>query len=386
MKYFVDFHHVSLNKAGEELCGDQVRMFRAGSKTRIVLSDGLGSGVKANILASLTSEIMINMLREQASMSDVIETVVGTLPVCKERNMAYATFTLIEIDHDTLHFEIYNFDNPSLLYFSGGKIKPLAQQEMLLSGKKILYSSGQFVRGDFLAALSDGVPYAGLGTTYNLGWGLDRITAFIENIFLFVPSGARSIVDRTMAHTRELYHDKPGDDASMVGLFIRPSQAAMVFTGPPLDESEDGALARRLLDFDGRRIVCGGTTGNIVASVVGVPVETIISTMHEDLPPIGTLPGIHLLTEGILTLSQTLELLEMSHGNPTALPHKRDGAHLLAQELLTSDEITILVGQKVNPFYQNPLLPQSVSIRKNLVEKIAALLEKYHKEVVLEYH
>lgn len=386
MKYFVDYHHVSLNKAGEELCGDQVRMFRAGSKTRIVLSDGLGSGVKANILASLTSEIIINMLREQAAMNDVIETVAGTLPVCKVRNLAYATFTLVEIDHDTLCFNAYNFDNPPLLYFSGGKYQPLTQQETLIAGKKVQVTNGQLTHGDFLAVMSDGVPYAGLGVAYNLGWGIPNITAFIEDIFQFGPTGARSLVERTMGRTRELYADQPGDDASMVGMLIRPSQTAMVFTGPPMSEADDEGIVNRLMAFEGRKIVCGGTTGNIVSAFTGEPIETDIASLREDLPPIGLLEGIDLLTEGIITLSHTMDLLEKSQGNPASLPRTHDGAHMLAQELLNADEIFFLVGQKITPYYQNPLLPENVSIRKNLVEKIAAILVNYHKEVRVEYH
>ena len=168
MKIFEDIHHVSLNKLDEELCGDQVRILRTEHKTRIVLSDGLGSGVKANILASLTVEIIINMLREEASLSDVIETITSTLPVCKQRRLAYATFTVIEIDHQDLAVKAYNFDNPPILFFRAGKRLELPQHTETILGRKIRITEGQLANGDFLTMFSDGVLFAGWGLTITI--------------------------------------------------------------------------------------------------------------------------------------------------------------------------------------------------------------------------
>lgn len=386
MKFFEDIHHISLNKAGEELCGDQMRVLRTDEKTRIVLSDGLGSGVKANILASLTVEIIVNMLREDAPLNDVIETIIGTLPVCKERHLAYATFTVVEINHHTLDFYAYNFDNPPILFFRGGKRQNFPAHTEKIVDRKIQFMEGKLQQGDFVGLISDGILYAGLGTTYNLGWGLDDITRYIEKIFLFHPSSAKTVVQMTTTQTRELYGGKPGDDASMLGMLIRPSRAAIVFTGPPLDENEDSMIVDRVLSFQGERIVCGGTTGNIVANYSGHTIQTDVSTLREDIPPIGFLPGIDLLTEGILTLNKASELIEQCQGNAAILPSEEDGSVMLARSLLGADEITFIVGQKANPFYQNPLLPTSISIRKNLVDKIIVQLNQLHKRVLVEYH
>lgn len=386
MKIFEDLYFTSLNKAGEELCGDQIRVLRTEDKTRVVLSDGLGSGVKANILASLTVEIMINMLREEASLADVVETISRTLPVCKQRNLAYATFTVIEIDHRDLSFRACNFDNPPLFFFRNGKYRPLNYTTETILNRKIQIAQGTLQEGDFLAAISDGIAFAGLGNTYNLGWGMENIAEFIEKIFQYHPSSAKTMVQMTSAHTRELYADRPGDDASMLGILLRPSREALVFTGPPLDEAEDRVLAERILNFPGSRIVCGGTTGNIVAAFSQYKIETDISTLQEDLPPIGRLPGIDLLTEGILTLNKASEWIEGYGNNPSAIPAGINGALMLAKALLDADEITFLLGQKTNPFYQNPLLPVSISIRKNLVEKIAKQLLQLNKRILIEYH
>lgn len=385
MKAFEDIHRVSLNKAGEELCGDQVRILRSGPKTRLVLSDGLGSGVKANILACLTAEIITRMLEEGASLRDVVETIAGTLPVCKERNLAYSTFTVIELDHELMTFRVYNFDNPPILFFRNRKFFELPYHTETVLGREIQATEGQLEFGDFLALISDGIPHAGLGTTYNFGWGIENIADFIENIFKYHPSSAKTIVQMTSVQTLELYGGKPGDDATMVGVLIRPSRSAIVFTGPPLDMADDQKITERVLSFQGTRIVCGGTTGNIVADHSGQTIQTDISTLEEDIPPIGHLPNIDLLTEGILTMNRASELIEKVKGDPALLPHRNNGAVLLARALMDADEIDFLVGQKVNPFYQNPLLPTSVSIRNNLVQKIAAQLEALNKRVQIEY-
>lgn len=385
MTFFADIHTVQLNKAGEELCGDQVRAFTGPEKTRVVLSDGLGSGVKANILATLTAEIIIRMLREDAALRDVVETIAATLPACRERGLAYATFSLVELDRGSGQFRIINFDNPPALFFHNGKWQDLAARGEEIGGRKILIQSGRFAPGDFLALISDGVISAGADAALNPAWSLPKIAEFIENLFLYHPSSARSLVQASMARTRELYGDRPADDASMVGLFLRESRRAVVFTGPPLDKSLDDVLASRVATFDGQRIVCGGTTAKIMSFYLGENVETDLSTSREDVPPMGALEGIDLVTEGILTMNRASEWIEKCGGDANRLPADRNGALLLARSLLDADEITFLVGQNVNPYYQNPALPASVSIRRALVERVSGQLTKLNKHVSVEY-
>ncbi len=385
MKSFADISHISLNKAGEELCGDQVRILKMDDKTRVVLSDGLGSGVKANILATLTSEIIITMLREEIPFEDVLETVIGTLPICKIRQIAYSTFSILEIDHVASRFQVINFDNPFPLYFKKGKITKLPEKNTLVLNKKIQILEGPLEEGDFLAMVSDGVLYAGPGQLYNFNWNRDNLEGFLSEILQKRVSIARNVVSKVMTHTDELYEGYPGDDATMVGVYFRPRRSAMVFTGPPLKKEDDEKCARMLLEFDGRRIVCGGTTGEIVARFSNQEIETDNSTLYKDVPPVGYLEGVHLLTEGVLTLVKTADVIEAAEGEISNLPWNRSAAVLLSIELLAADDITFLVGQQINSFYQNPILPMSVSIRKNLVERLAGYLRKLNKDVEILY-
>ncbi|APG43098.1 MAG: SpoIIE family protein phosphatase [Syntrophotalea acetylenica] len=387
MKCLLDVYHKSLNMVGEELCGDQVRVINSGNKTRAVLCDGLGHGVKANILATLSSEIIINLLREDVPLPEVFETVIGTLPVDKELNLAYATSTMIEIDRSDLTYKVYNFDNPPILFYRKRKLEFLPFRQILLMDRNVQYSEGALERGDLLITMSDGMLQAGIGGVLNPNWDVNRLGAYVEELFQYLPVNLRLLVDKTVAHVNQLYDRKPADDASLLGLLVRAKQGVMLFTGPPVNPDQDRSLSQRILKFEGTRIVCGGTTGNIVARESGHSGAIDPDTARLDVPPMSSLPGIDILTEGILTLSSVLEWIEATHGNPNLLPTKdKNGAVLVAEALLDADEITLVVGLKVNPAYQNPDLPLSMSIRKNLMEKIADRLAELGKVVSIEFH
>lgn len=385
MVTFVDIYEESLNKSGEELCGDKVKIFRNEEKASIVLSDGLGSGVKANILATLTTEIISSMLKADVPLRDVIDTVLKTLPICKIRKIAYATFTIIEIDLKTNKFKVINFDNPPIFFVKNGRIQFLKYDVIEILNKKITVTEGQLDRGDFLAAISDGVLYAGMGITLNFGWGWDEIANYLEGILITHSVSARNIVSEIINKTYSLYKGNIGDDATVVGVYLRKRNGLILFSGPPTDANKDNFFVKKVLDFDGKRVICGGTTANIVATYLGEVVETLIPTMTKDVPPIGRLSEIDLITEGIITISKCIEYLKESDGEITRLPFKIDGAVMLAKELLRADYIYFLVGLSINSYYQNPLLPKNISIRKNLILELAEILKEKHKEIKIEY-
>lgn len=382
---FFDIYYYSLNKQNEELCGDQVKFTKGNDKSTIVLSDGLGSGVKASILATLTTEILITMLDADLPLKEVIETIVGTLPICQVRNIAYATFTIISIDHNSNKFHVINFDNPPIFLLKKGVIIPLKHETEQILNKKIQSCQGVLERGDFLGAASDGILYAGLGNTMNFGWGWENIAKFMENIFRTKATNSRNIIEQIINETKKLYCDYIGDDATFVGVYIRKPKPLMIFSGPPLDVTKDEEYAEQLLSFSGRKIICGGTTGNIVANYMGETIEMDIMTMSKELPPIGKLKEVDLVTEGILTISKAKEVLIKCNCDITRLPTIKNGAVLLAREILEADSIYFLIGQQINEFYQNPLLPKNISIRRSLIEDLVKLLRDNQKHIIIEY-
>ena len=99
-----DIGYKSINHYGEELCGDHVDIVEESeNSTVIVLADGLGSGVKASILSTLTSKIISTMMAAGLSIEDCVSTIAATLPVCSVRGVAYSTFTIMHIvNNDTV--------------------------------------------------------------------------------------------------------------------------------------------------------------------------------------------------------------------------------------------------------------------------------------------
>jgi hypothetical protein len=382
---FLDIYESSLNKKGEELCGDKVKFLRTDKKATIILSDGLGSGVKANILATLTTEILITMLDADISLEEVLKTVIATLPICKVRKIAYSTFTIIQVNCETNHFTVINFDNPPPLYFHLGKITRLDVKIEKILDRTISVTEGYLDRGDFLGAISDGVLYAGMGVTLNFGWGWDHVAEYIENILANRSHTANTIVREVIRKTHSLYQGEIGDDATFVGIYVRKRNPLIIFTGPPLDQEKDAIYAERLLNFKGRKVICGGTTGNIIANYLGEIIEIDLSTIRKELPPIGMLSYIDLVTEGILTISKATEYVRNCDCDLNQLRFDNNGAYLLAKEILQADSILFLVGQSINEFYQNPLLPKNISIRRNLIEELVQFLRSKQKEVVVEY-
>ncbi len=382
---FYEVFPLSLKRQGEEVCGDQVKLFRTREKTIMVLSDGLGSGIKATILARLTTEIIVTMLRAGAPLDEVIQTIVGTLPTCRERGLAYATFVILQIQHANGRFTLVSFDSPPPILLRRRQPRLLESRCETLSGKSLCFSEGVLESGDFLGLMSDGVLYADKVPTMNQGWGWFEIAACLSKTARNGMSSAERLVQAVMNETQKRYGAAVGDDATFVGVLARKPRRLAVFTGPPTDKSRDAACVERLLQFEGRRVVCGGTTGNIVAEYLGEVIHTDESTAREGIPPVGDLPEVDLITEGILTMARTLELLKDSGGSASHLPVDRNGAVLLARKLLQADSILFLAGESVNPFYQNPQLPRSISIRRSLVTQLAEALIRFQKEVTVEW-
>lgn len=147
---------------------------RTADSTIAVLADGLGSGVKANILATLTSTICATMVREGASVADVVSTIVNTLPVCSVRKVAYATFSILEIK-DSGEGYLAEFDNPFCIYIRDGQRMEFKCEYNEYSGKGVYETRFQALPGDVITIVSDGVIYAGVGESLNFGWTWEHV-------------------------------------------------------------------------------------------------------------------------------------------------------------------------------------------------------------------
>ena len=377
---YFDFGYSSLNKAGEELCGDSLVFNRNPHQVIIVLSDGLGSGVKANILSTLTTRIISVMLEKGATINEVTETLSETLPFCKVRKLAYSTFSIAQCfqSGDTY---ITEYDNPPVFFIRDNKVQPLDCQMREMGKRKIKESHLELKEGDWLVFVSDGEVHAGIGGVWNLGWSWERIASYLE-MRSTLKISAQELADDLVNVAYKLYQKKPGDDATVGILKVRERRLLTLLIGPPLDKEDDTQVVHSLMKSKGRKIVCGGTTGNIVAKELSQEVEVDMKTATADIPPVGVIQGIDLVTEGTVTLMKTLELLK-DQTCLSDLKYKSDGASRLAHEISTVDSIEMILGRAINPAHQNPDLPVDLGLKNKFVEEMAELLRSREKEVTV---
>ena len=390
MKMHVDTAYRSLFKYGEELCGDNVRITRTEDSVFAVLADGLGSGVKANILSTLTSTIISTMLTEGAAMEQAVETIVSTLPICSVRKLAYSTFSVLQIK-DTGEAYLAEFDNPACIFIRNGELMELEMTDKEYAGKTVYESRFTVFPGDVLALISDGVVYAGVGSILNFGWTWESVAEWLRKESLKEKSAPRLAAALSQA-VKELYMDKPGDDSTVMVARISPRQVVNMFAGPPKNKDDDPKMVRDFMTSSGKKLICGGSSANIVARVLNRSIETSLDYVDPLIPPIATIQGIDLVTEGVLTLSRTVEILQEYLDHETDSCYfktldEKNGAAMLAKILLEEcTTLNLFIGTAINPAHQNPGLPSDMSIKLKLIDKLCGLMERLGKRVTKKYY
>ncbi len=385
MSYFIDSGYTSLNKKGEELCGDRVECTRNGEYLTAVLCDGMGSGVKANILATLSSKILCTMLAAGVPLNDCIETLIASLPVCKVRGVAYATFSVCHINNDGKG-ELLEFDNPGAILLRGGDARDLDREKTVICGKTVYITKLDLKPNDAIVITSDGVEHAGIGMLMNFGWERPQIKDFLKRA-VQPDMSARAISAVLCGECNELYMNEPGDDTTVLGIKVREHAPTSVFVGPPVNKADDAEYVRQFMSLPGKKVVCGGTSSQIVARQLGKEVGTSFDFPDPSIPPIGFIDGIDLTTEGVVTVRRVLELSDvyLSPSDCAAKTFKKkDGASLLAQLLFEdSTDVNFFVGQAVNNAHTG--LPIETTMKLKLIDKLADNLKRMGKKVTVRY-
>lgn len=381
--YFVDVAYHSLNKVGEELCGDKVEIYKTDKRLIAVLSDGLGSGVKANILATLTSKIMITMLEKGASILETIDTIIQTLPVCNVRKIGYSTFTVVDID-EHLNAKIIEFDNPPLFIMRHHEIMPIDKQKITSSGKNVWISELKLQIGDALTLCSDGVVHAGVGHLLNHGWEWHHVADFLTEQETV---SAEKLNRRLIETCNKLYNELPGDDTTALTICIRRPESLQILSGPPELQSKDAETIKHFMKQPGKKIVCGGTAANIVSRELNKEIKTELDYIDPFVPPTAHIDGIDLVTEGVLTLKMVLgKLRTLNKCCEEPIFNKKDGVTRLLKLLVEeSTHIHFWVGRAINPAHQNPDFPRDLSIKTRVINEIIEELKLMGKIVNLHY-
>ena len=383
-----DIGYKSINHIGEQLCGDHVDVVEQGdNSTVIVLADGLGSGVKASILSTLTAKIISTMMAEGLTLGDCVETIAQTLPICSVRGVAYSTFTILHLV-DNREMELIQYDNPLVIVLRDGKNYDYPKTEMNIGGKKIYRSVIKLQEDDIFIAMSDGCPHAGIGMAYNFGWAREDIIGFMEATCA-AGFTAKTLSTILLDEVNKLYCSRPGDDATACVVKIRRREPMNILFGPPRNRDDCNRMMALFFSKEGKHIVCGGTTSSIAAKYLGKPVKTSLNFVQGDVPPIAEIEGVDLVTEGVITINRVVEYAHDALGE-NKLYEKwsfgQDGASMICRLLFEeATDINFFVGRAVNPAHQNPDLPINFNIKMNLVEELSACLKKMGKRIKVSY-
>ena len=383
-----DIGYKSINHVGEELCGDHVDVVEENeSSTVIVLADGLGSGVKASILSTLTSKIISTMMAAGLPIEECVSTIAGALPVCSVRGVAYSTFTIIHLLNNEVA-EIIQYDNPQVVIIRNFEIYDYPKTEMHIGGKKIYKSTIKLQEDDVFIAMSDGCPHAGMGGKYNFGWKLEDIAGYMQAL---VAGGytAKNLSTMLVDECDKLYGHKPGDDTTACVVKIRKREPMNILFGPPSNRDDANRMMSLFFSKAGKHIICGGTTSSIAAKYLGKPVRASLSFERSDIPPIAHIDGVDLVTEGVITMNRVIEYAKDYLGENALYEEwnfKKDGASLISRLLFEeATDINFYVGKAINPAHQNPDLPINFNIKMNLVSELSACLKKMGKRIKVSY-
>ncbi|HOW64334.1 MAG TPA: SpoIIE family protein phosphatase [Candidatus Paceibacterota bacterium] len=386
---FIDVDFRQCPKHGQRVSGDRflTRRFKDEGRIISVLSDGLGSGVKASVLSNLTATMA---LRYTAAFMDVRQsarTIMDTLPICEERRISYSTFTIVDLREDG-HARVIEHGNPPLLLLRDAQPLPLERIEFALEKWKdraMYYTEFQVQRGDRIVFYSDGVNQSGMGRKgFPLGWGNENVRRFVSRHISEhseIPAGELASVLTQIALTNDNHVAK--DDITCGIIHYRCPRSLLVVTGPPFNADCDPDLANRIRDFSGRKAICGGTTATIVSRLLGRPVTLSLNSFNPEVPPAARMEGVDLVTEGTLTLARAAELLEHGDDSESSRPNP---ARDLVRLMLDNDVVQFLVGTRINEAHQDPSVPVELDLRRNVVRRIASVLEsRYRKNVQLQF-
>ncbi len=389
--FFIEVNCQQKNHDGERICGDVFlsRYVKEENRIVVVLSDGMGSGVKANLLATLTATMALNFTEEHKKAERIAEIIMNTLPICSERKISYSTFTIVDVEYDG-ETSILQYDNPQAVIIRGKtEFLPEWQDITLQTGK----NAGKEIRickflprkEDRMIICSDGVTQSGLGGgKFLFGWGENALADFAidsiaKNPYISAHRLAGKVINK--AYQNDNYKSK--DDTSCAVIYFREPRQLLICTGPPFEQEKDVELANIFREFQGKKILCGATTADIIARELNLEITDSFEFDDPDLPPISYADGIDLITEGILTLGKVTEILKKYKNDTVA---GKGPADQIVKHLLESDKINIIIGTRINIAHQDPTLPIELEIRRTVVKRIAKLLEeKFMKEVSLRF-
>lgn len=383
-----DIGYRSLNHDGEQLCGDHIDIVEQDDDSIVVvLADGLGSGVKASILSTLTSKIISTMMAAGMNIEDCVATIAATLPVCSVRGVAYSTFTILRFVQNR-EAEIIQYDNPHVILLRDGQNYEYPRTVTNIDGKEIYSSRITLRENDIFIAMSDGCIHAGVGMKLNFGWERKDIINFMEP-FAGVGFTAKTLDTILLDECNKLYDGHPGDDTTACVVRIRRREPMNLLIGPPSNPDDCSKMMSLFFSKEGKHIVCGGTTSSIAAEFLHKPLMPTVDYPDPEVPPIARIEGVDLVTEGVITINKVLKYAQdylADNESYEQWSYRKDGASQIARLLFEeATDINFYVGRAVNPAHQNPNLPINFNIKMRLVDELSTCLKQMGKRIKVSY-
>jgi len=327
------------------------------------------------------------MMSNGMGIERCVDTIVRTLPVCSQRQIAYSTFTIIQIIHNS-QIKIIQFDNPDVIMLRNGKSFSYSKMLREINGKKIYESHFNLRTGDVFVSYSDGAEYAGVGNLMNFGWQRKNIIEYLELRYTDEMS-AKTVSTFLADECNKLYAGKAGDDTTIMAVKIREITPVNIMFGPTNHKEDEKQAIKLFFSKNGKKIVCGGTTSKIVAEYLGESVSTSLEYQDKNIPPMGYINGVDLVTEGIITMSRVLGYArQIISGKELSSKwqYQKDAASLIAQNIFEyATDISFFVGTAINPAHQNPDLPLTIGLKLQIIDELEKCLKEMGKRVNLYY-
>ncbi|MDD3145841.1 MAG: SpoIIE family protein phosphatase [Candidatus Riflebacteria bacterium] len=357
-------------KKDSGICGDAVRSFRTPEATVVLLVDGIGSGIKANIYANMACSRLEKLLESGFSLRKAFSSLVKTMHESRGSDMPYSVFTIVRILNNG-EATILSYEMPEAIFVGRHSASVLQRRNFTLEREVISESNLFLESGEGLVLFSDGITLAGIGGKTRQGWNPVEICRFVND--KLAAGERKKIHQKIHRHAIDLWGHPCGDDCTVLSVFCRPGKVANILTGPPSSPVDDQKIISCFLALPGLKIVCGATTAQIVARHLGVEMTINAEDTSMISPPGYSIKGIDLVTEGAVTLNQLYNILD---ADPNFLDPDSAVTRLF-DAIIDADRINFMVGMTLNightdiAFRQQGIIPR-IKIVELLAEKLTS--------------
>lgn len=376
----VDTYVQYLPKGKHIACGDLITVLNDEYHTTVIHVDGKGSGIKANINAHLVTSRIKTLLGEKLSLQAVHQRITRTMVESIAQDLPFSAFQMIRIFRDG-KVRVMGFEMPPPLIYSQGHCYPLVGKDHHHRHLSSLEATFLLKPDEYIVSLSDGIAQAGLGITFQNGWGINQIASYLEyklKAKVPAPEQFSLLISKAM----ELWGGENKDDCSLIAMKAKLANVINIFTGPPSNKAKDFRFLKALDQCVGEKIVCGGTTAKMVSRHKKVPLH-----LEEEVNLFGLpryhMDGIDLVTEGSITLNMVNNLLE----NPRNEQLELTPAVRLYEKMLEADIIHFHVGLAQNTSLNHVEFKQlDIHSRKVIIPNLVQKLEKTGKIVTVTWY